>query len=313
VRLASPFLLSDACVVLAYHHAEADGLRAHLQYLRRRFDVIGLESLVSGKATGRRASRRPRIALTFDDGYRDAYTDALPVLQAEGLPATVFLVTEYIGTGRRFWWDQLDQGLAHARATSVHLAGRQYAIDSAAARRVLRERVSALVSGLSRADAERAVRQVLRQLQPVDTSNGAHRNALLDWNEVRQLQSAGISLGSHTGTHPILSRIHLAEAEHELRSSRQTLEQQLGVSIETLAYPHGQAVDMTPQVIEIARECGYSTAVTTIPGAVRAGTDRLMLPRITVDCSESPRLVGLKASGLWPVVTQLRVLMQTRS
>jgi peptidoglycan/xylan/chitin deacetylase (PgdA/CDA1 family) len=307
-RLVPPFLLRGACVVLAYHHAQADGFRAHLQYLRRRFDVVSLESLLSS----RDRQRRPRIALTFDDGYRDVYTDALPVLQAEGLPATVFLVTEYIGTGRRFWWDRLDQGLVHSRATSVHLPGRQYAIDSPPARRVLRERVSALVSGLPRADAERAVRQVLRQLQPIDTSNGAHRTALLNWNEARQLQAAEITLGSHTGTHPILSRVHLAEAEHELRSSRQTLEQQLGVPVETLAYPYGQAADMTPQVTQIARECGYSTAVTTIPGAVRAGTDRLMVPRIAVDCSEAPRLVGLKASGLWPVVSQLRVLMRAR-
>jgi peptidoglycan/xylan/chitin deacetylase (PgdA/CDA1 family) len=95
------------------------------------------------------------------------------------------------------------------------------------------------------------------------------------------MHRGGIHFGSHTATHPILSRVDRAQARREIVESKQRIEEQLGVPVEGFAYPNGTRADFLPETKSLLREVGYSYAVTTIPGANEPGSDAFELHRAT--------------------------------
>jgi peptidoglycan/xylan/chitin deacetylase (PgdA/CDA1 family) len=125
-----------------------------------------------------------------------------------------------------------------------------------------------------------------------------HPVASMDWDEVEALARTGlVHFGSHTHTHPILSRCSLEEQRHELARSRDVLRAR-GLSADLFAYPNGLATDFTPQTQGLLRELGYRCAVTMVPGLNRADTDPFALRRIGVGDGVSSRQFALRLAGL---------------
>ena len=304
-----------AWTILAYHRVGSPSrnggpvavdprrFRRHLRYLKRRYEIVPV-----GEALARRAARagvgRPMLSLTFDDGYRDNVTAALPILQEEGCRATLYVTVEAVRDGLAPWTHRLAADL-RALASAAAVRPREEPIDPA-----LREFASAVRTG------EIALRDALRAL--LDRVKGlprAERAALCDEasrisggagmsgaemvraEDLARWHAAGMEVGSHTVSHPILARLPAAERQEELRESRRWLASRLGFAIDHLAYPNGGREDWDDATAADARQAGYLSAVTTVPEVQRGSHDPYRLPRISVGDDSLPVLAA-RASGL---------------
>lgn len=283
-----------APVILRYHRVHPDGyeppyelgisrsvFEAQLDYLSREGTVVSLADVCAGLFAGRPLPDRA-VALTFDDGYRDNYTQALPALRARGLPATVFVTAGHLDSGRRFWWDDV-AGAAFAAAPGEYTLdlGRgpePVWLDGGPARRRLVDRVCARAKALPHVEA----RAWLSKLGATFGGAPDEERSVLSWQEAREMAAAGIEIGSHTLDHPVLSRLEPGEAERQVVASRRLIEERLGKAVRFFAYPNGTREDFTPEVERAVRQAGYQAALTTIEGRPRPSSDPFKLERVAV-------------------------------
>jgi len=205
------------------------------------------------------------VLVSFDDGYRNNFTVAVPILEKYQIPAIVFITTDMIGTGKLVWAVELIDRLVSWEQSQFTLGGTKYALPPPNTP----ERTWAVMAMMG------AIRSLSSQeLQPfkeriwsettLDLSPNWKKELyeFMNWDEVRQLQKKGIAVGAHTVTHPVLSKLEPAELERELSESKQHIEQELGGLIDTLAYPFGSRYDYSDAVIDKARELGYKIGFT---------------------------------------------------
>jgi len=239
-----------------------------MQFLNQYYEVLPLTELVDRSQRGDVPNRA--VAITFDDGYRDNYDFAFPILKKYRLRATVFVATGVIGTGKVLWHDRIFDAFRFATAQQMRRESRE-ALEKRLQMTLDRARE------LYGQDQQRWVSEVERELDPSFPPGYAQH--MLTWAQIREMHTAGIEFGSHTVTHPILSRIPRHELLKELRESKQQLADQLGAGIVSFAYPNGKAPDYNNEVKEALRQCGYSYAVTARPGVNRQFSDPFELRR----------------------------------
>ena len=236
-----------------------------MQYLARHFEVITCRELAQFVDSGKWPTR-PCVLVTFDDGYLDNYEVALPVLQQHGLPAVMYVSTGYMGSDDVFWYDRLAFDVLHAQASSLELApgGRVIQIPSGleGRRMALMELLRYLktISNPVRIETLVHWREALRVSAQPDAS-GLHRP--MNWDQVKALSDAGIEIGSHTVTHPVLSRVSdQAELELELMASKAAIEACTGKPVMSIAYPTGGHSSYTDRVVDCVKRAGYRFAFT---------------------------------------------------
>jgi peptidoglycan/xylan/chitin deacetylase (PgdA/CDA1 family) len=283
----------------------ADRLRAHVRQLRRWCRLVPLADAAALLAEPR-ALAEDLAVLTFDDGYAGNFAAAWPVLRDEGVPATIFLATGFLDGGE-LWFDFARRALAAAMAAEAR--GRELAP-------ALRARLAAALGwplAAGRLPAPRRAR-VARAVERLKYLPIAARTELLDrlreadlalpaparplsWAQARQLQAAGVELGCHTVSHPILSLLPPAAQEEEIRRSRERVRQETGVAPVAFAYPNGSPRDFTPATRERVLAAGFAVACTSVRGSNRPGCDPLRLRRIGVGSDPgfvlTARLAGL--------------------
>ena len=234
--------MSRSAAILVYHRVSNDErsplfvapwrFRQQMNYLRLHHRVVPLAELVATLRRGEPLTA-PTVAITFDDGYRDNLTEAAPILRDFGLPATLFLATDPQERGEPFWWDILElAGLADPE-TLAGLKTRPY-------------------------DEFRLAIDFARANLSAEALDYTMRRLYLSWDEVRQWTALGHSVGAHTATHPILSRVPAAGVRAELRASRAAIERQIGHTVDLFAYPNGRAIDFTDETARIVAEEGFT-------------------------------------------------------
>lgn len=270
-----------------------------LDFLARNFHVIDLATLQHALRTGQPLP--PRAALiTFDDGYIDNYTIAVPLLRARNLPAVVFVVPDFIDHQRLPWWDVCSAVVLRTAKTSAELPGLGLVDLSTDQQRV--DVCDSLVQRLKRMDppARTELLGALQAALEVESQDQAGP-LFMAWDQLRELSGQRIACQSHTQTHPILAQITAEAALHELASSRQRIEAEIQQPVTALAYPNGTPIDYTAQTIEIARTAGYQAAFTTSPGPI--GYNQLQhtpfaINRIYLSHRDSFDIFVLKIMGL---------------
>lgn len=254
--------------------------------LRSRFEIISLSTLVD--LLERDAPvREPLAMLTFDDGYRDNYSNAFPILKASNTPAVFFLPTSYVGGVEVPWWDEIAWMLRNTTHSHIEIppwCERITISDSIA--EPIRHVLAAFKASSLPLDTK---------LQHVRAATGctleAHHGEglFMSWDEARALQQAGMDIGSHTCSHRILAHLPAAEQREEMARSKAVLEQQLGHPISALSYPVGTPGTYTQQSQQLARECGYRAAFSFVSGVNGHLTaNRFCLRRFPVGMNAEP-------------------------
>lgn len=248
-----------------------------------------------------------KFVVTFDDGYRDNYELAFPLMERYRVPATVYLSVDHVDGSRSFWYESLISAINAADEEQVDLGALglgSFDLNGEAARvRAMTE----LNHTLKRYDTETRENMVLQIVQMLGQADRTTGSSMLSWEMVREMADKGISIGSHTMSHPILSHESRERVRVELRESKERLEAVLQKTVDAFAYPNGRYEDFNDMVVEEARDAGYNSAVTTMPGINTVTTDRFMLKRIEVHnrmCSDargrfSPPLFWANVFGMF--------------
>lgn len=253
---------------------------AQIKALMQQREVVPLEQIFTHR------SDRPLAAVTFDDGYRDVVTNALPILQAHGCPATLFLATDWVGSAREFWWDELARLVLETRlGAAVDIAApgsdqtcRLEPRDSGRARRRLLQEIWDALLPLNHAEKQVWIANLAGQCSVSLTMRDSHR--IVDAADVAGLRGSMLSIGAHTGTHLSLPLFGAAEQVDEITRSRKVCADLTGEVPPCFAYPFGHH-DIA--IADRVREAGFSAAVTTFRGMVRERRDPMRLPRLTVE------------------------------
>lgn len=240
-----------------------------LSVLREHFEVVGLEDVV---AWLRGAPLPPNPAMvTFDDGYLDCITTALPILKKHAVQATFFIASSYIEERRLFWWDRLSLLLRRSRRERLELTVPHVETLSLgeALPRTMRHLLQ-IVKKVRGLDLEQFLDDVARAAD-VSISAEEERHLvdryLMTWDDVAKVASAGMDIGSHTRTHRILQTLEDAPLRDELEGSRRDLEERLGRRINSIAYPVGYSVVGEPRIVRALAAAGYEVGFTAHTGA----------------------------------------------
>jgi peptidoglycan/xylan/chitin deacetylase (PgdA/CDA1 family)/GT2 family glycosyltransferase/SAM-dependent methyltransferase len=295
-----------AAAILLYHRIGAgDGrspcpplppadLRAQLEHLRRHYQPVPLADLVAGVRRGRLPERA--VAITFDDGTRDALTEVSPLLCELGLPATFFVTTDRLSEEHELWWDVVDGILFGDDAIPPSLDLGQESIDTATAeqRRVARKRLHEILVPLPWQERDELLRRLRAWVGSTAPPRPSHRVLLA--SEVVELASRpGHEIGGHSVHHLFLPSHRRDVQRLEIARDKESLEVLLDRPLRSFCYPFGGHDAIT---VEVVRDCAYRAAVTVESRAVTIASDPFRLPRCEVTAAGVDALEAQLASLL---------------
>jgi peptidoglycan/xylan/chitin deacetylase (PgdA/CDA1 family) len=251
------------------------------EYLTRKYNCI---SLADKPEFGSASSTNVRVAVTFDDGWQDNSEVAHPICTDFSLPVTIFICPEKCGLKHPFWPERVtafcraideDEKLSRQlRALlATHFPGS----------RSEHLRSSENLIGALKVWSTREREMFLSEMNCLTsghiTSEGSNTDSTLTWDEIKKLHALGVTFGSHTQSHEILPSSAIPVIHRELVSSRTSIQKELAVKCDLLAYPNG---DTSETVIEATRMAGYELAFTTRPGVWTSATDPFAVPRVNI-------------------------------
>lgn len=308
-RLARvPFLLEATLaltkpkrfVVLCYHrvndsaHPFFGGMptalfREQMEVLRSAFSVHFLHELVDRAASGDVPVNA--VAITFDDGYRDNYTNAFPILRELSLPATIYLVTDAVDENRLIWHDRVFDALHRTTAERAALDGKELLLETLPQKHEALAKILSVLRSSTPARRDRAIDDLLEQLGILSLPTEGWEK--LSWDQVREMNADGCRFGAHTIDHPILSRLNEEDARRQIQGSKARIEAELDAPVTDFAYPNGGRADFDAATKRILDDEGFRSAVTTISGANDGASDPLALRRVGM-WGDDPYLSALR-------------------
>lgn len=259
--------------------------------LKKRYRFIPLEEglkMLSGKMPLQPYS----MVITFDDGYRNNITHALPILKKYNIPATIFLTTGAIENREPFWFDRLDYVLqkTNVDGLEVRVAEDKQIVLEAKDRETLKRSYKTFrdLAKSKQKDDLRMREQIDTVIEMLEVKSGiSYTNifetdewgGILTWEEIRNIKEELLTFGSHTVDHIRLGLVDKETAFDQLERSKRMIEKHLGKPCLYICYPNGS---YNRETIEIAKACGYMVGLTTIPGTNKVGQDLMELKRVHV-------------------------------
>lgn len=276
-------------------------LGQQLRILKTSYPVISLDEGVSRLA--RDDLSEDAVAITFDDGYRSFKHLAFPILKSLGLPATMFLASDFVGTKGFYWWDELNQIVFLLRTTCDDperlkpILGNQQTdlwnesrTDLGATRQFLSQLESSLryTPKAQRSDTI----QALRELLPPAQQEQLKPEEILSWDDIRELTPHFISWGSHTCSHCGFADEDSKALQTEVEESKLVIEKHTSTPVTSFAYPYGGDGPSYQKSTAMLRLAGYESARTMLEGFNDASTNCMLLKAAVISThSDVPMLI----------------------
>ena len=295
--------------VLLYHGVHADELRvgrrnssgkhmprsrfaAEMKYVAENFPLLTVREIAAAHRNGT-SLPEGGIAVTLDDGYLNNHTEAWPVLEEFGVPATIYLATGFIGSGRMIWTDRLEACFLGTTQGSlaIEAAGREqcYPLTDEDERVAAFGAIKALCKTLPNGEKDALIETVIRALDCAPEPDDPLYK-FMNWDQVRELDASPlIDIGAHTVDHVSLAKVPLDEMRSQIDRSVATLERELGRACTLFSYPEGMADDFNEEVIDHLRQRDFDHAPSAIEGVNDlAETDPFHIHRIMVGFEGRP-------------------------
>lgn len=287
--LLSPGGASGCLTVLTYHRIlpKADALQpadqvdaacfdGHMSAARNCFNVLPLPDALDMLEQGKLPRRA--LSITFDDGYEDNHSVALPILRRHGLPATFFVCTGYLGNGLMFN-DLITEAVRRAPSAHLDLSWLGLGlrpVSNMSEKQGLSKELVQFVKYLPAAQRQ----ETCDRLWEICAGQNARPPLMMVPEQVRDLASLGMTIGGHTHTHPILSKIGLDEARSDIERNKLALQDITGKTPALFAYPNGRPnTDYLKAHRDLVKASGYRAAFSTAWGVATRETDIFQLPR----------------------------------
>jgi peptidoglycan/xylan/chitin deacetylase (PgdA/CDA1 family) len=277
-----------------------------LSVLARYYRFVSLDEAVAMLA-GRIPVQPNSLVLTFDDGYRNNLTHALPILRCYHAPATVFVATGHINQQKPFWFDRLDYILQRATVDGRRV---QIGQTTVVLRAQDRDALQASYRQLRNAakDIDRPDHEMLQELEDLAAileQESGHRlqdifadddwSGVLTWQDMQTATGRDVLFGSHTVDHVRIAMEDDEFVRRQLGQSKQAIEEHLGKPCQYFCYPNGS---VSPRAAELVAACGYTAAVTTEEGSNGVGDNLMTLRRFDLPLAPSPGEILAQVSGL---------------
>ncbi len=242
-----------------------------MRYLARNHEVITCRDLARLIDAGRPVPRRA-VIVTFDDGYQDNHAVVLPILRRHGVPAVVFVATGYMDSRETYWYDLLVHWMLRAQTADLEVPGTGQRLHVAGDEEARRRTAQAALKHLKLLPESRR-RETLESWRKAmgapagDEFSGM--NGPMSWCQVKELADAGIEIGSHSVTHPVLANVaDDAQLERELVDSKAQIEARTGQTVVSLAYPVGGPGAYSDRVVDFVHRAGYRFGFTYESGVI---------------------------------------------
>lgn len=275
-----------ALIVLAYHRVmPTDALELYpfdqelisatpaqfdwqMRYLRENLHPVAIRQVIE-YLDGAASLPPGAVAVTFDDGFADTFRYAFPILKRHSIPATIFLATGYVDSREPFWFELAAYLVYHVEPNALILPdGRTLPPDDSKQTRTnsLRQ-IHGLLKDLPNAQRVAIIREWTEKFHDDIAHDAFGHSQPISWQQVSDMAAAGIDFGSHTVSHPNLTRLTEAELDWELTESKRVLEERLQREVNSLAYPIGTSSAFDDRVIAATKRCGFKLGVTYLSGA----------------------------------------------
>ncbi len=239
------------------HH---DLFEEQINYFSKNFEIISLNNLSEMIARGTIPEKA--VVITFDDGYKDNYDVAFPILKKYNVPATIFLATGSIEQKKLFWWDLVNYALFHTDMESIDMDDiGTYQLNSDEDKSKAGLNIQEKLKKMDNNKKESVINELIN-LTDVNIPEKLGKKYILSWNEIKKMNKNGIDFGSHTVNHPILTNISLDEAKWEIENSKSCIEENIGTEVKSFAYPNG---DFNQRISSLVENLGFTSSVSVYP------------------------------------------------
>ncbi len=255
----------------------AENFLKQIKFLRKYYNVLSLEYFIKNH---KKLTDRRNVIITFDDGYKDNFTVAYPVLKKYKLPATIFLATDFINTGKAKFEDIITYLFSVNNVTTIDL--RSLHIKKTLKTKNEKDATLAKICyTLNKLDIDKSKKVINELCTKYNIESDRLKNVndiMLTWDEIRNIDRKLIAFGSHSISHQNLTKLSHNQQVNEIKKSKSVIEHKLKSSITGFSYPLGFSDN---NVIKILKAAGYKYAITTIPGVNNGDIDFFKLRRIT--------------------------------
>jgi peptidoglycan/xylan/chitin deacetylase (PgdA/CDA1 family) len=282
----------NALYVLVYHrvdwpdsqpHLDPHNLSAtpeqferHMRLIADEYNPVSADDVLNAILRGSKLPPRA-VMVTVDDGYRDFKNNIWPIANRHGIRPVLFVPTAFVGAGV-FWWDRLYDALQRTPFSQVDTPIGIVMLNTMQNRRLA---FVQLAQYMKKEPFDAALAQMDGLCSEILSDPFLVNRVTLDWDELRELARAGVTVAPHTHTHPALGNIPLEQARFEIKESKRLVMQEIGSPGELFAYPYGSRNSIGVAAGEIVRDSGVRLAFTMEVGRVRLNDDDPMyLPRI---------------------------------
>jgi peptidoglycan/xylan/chitin deacetylase (PgdA/CDA1 family) len=320
--------LRNKAVILMYHRVlsrnemlenySQDGIvvkretfEKHMKYIKNNFKILSLSEFVE-HFQKRIPFETKSCLITFDDGWKDNFQNAYPILRENGITSIIFLTTDFIGSYKQFWQERLakllyslyDRTLRDKRflekAQKKFQNKEDLEIFIGNDGKDLEDKISVFIAFQKRKESSKIEEEIdfLRQLLEMAVEESPNGQRFLNWDEIGIMAEDGIAFGSHGKSHNILLQAERAEILKEILESKVLIENKLGKGVISFSYPNG---DFTEDVVAMVKNNGYKVAFGTGNGFVSIDDDPFKLRRINIheDMTRTIPLFLARIVGLW--------------
>lgn len=269
-----------------------ENFEKQIVWLKKYKTIISLDELLNIKSV---EELKNKVILTFDDGYLDNLTYALPILEKYSAPATVYITNRFLHGDATMWWEELNYILQNRKNLEFNFQGVDYCFKADSPKSIdsTYKKLRALFVSLDYKD-QNILLSTLRGNNPIMN----FKSEVLDIQNLKKLASSSlITIGSHTVNHLVLKQQNADMSFSEIAHSVSDLESILNKKIEHFAYPFGSPNEVSPREVEFCKKIGLKTATTTSYGFYDLNSNLLMLPRIAIKDRTTEKHLRVKLSG----------------
>lgn len=287
-------------VILWEHPAiNTEVFEKQIVFLMNNYNILPLKNMLSNNFKIP-SNGKPLAAITFDDGYRDIYDFAFPILKKYKISATIFVASSYIEERRMFWWDYINYLLNHLQK-SIQISG--YGTISMDNPSENYKNLIVFLSSIQDDEKSSVISKLEKKSDTSDIDNHIDR-LIITWDMLREMNSSIFTIGAHTHTHPLASRISDEQLKSEIELNINMVKTHTDNTPDIFAYPSGKPKDYTQKTISVLKNCGIDYAFTTKPDFVRLkklSTDyKYIIGRVNVS-NEYWKFV-LQAAGIYSLI-----------
>lgn len=268
--------------------ATPENFERQIKFLVKNYNLISFEHLKQAVDAKIRLPQRS-VIITFDDGYKDNYTNAFPILQKYGAFATFFLTTGFLDGSNVPWWDGLAIAIQKTTIPKVNLGilGK-YNLNSPKDKLLT---ISMVNRKLKKMDDTERIQKIewIKSKLGINTKENDRYNQFMSWDNIMEMDKEGMQFGAHTITHCNLTKESIIVAKREIIESKKRIEEKLKKDIVAFCYPYGDKEFLNQDIIFLVRKSGFFCAVSTDFGinTLNGKLNLYVLKRINIDYQDS--------------------------